>query len=167
MSGRPTRVVGIDPGPTPGVVRLTFDQAAGGRLVEHDVVQCSAGVLPVLLPALLEDLGPDDVVAVERFVTRGRLNTAQQITAAQVVQVEQLCQLSGYLPRGGVVHLRSAGQVKPWATDARLDRLGGKHGGLLKALAGMQHARDAARHALFAAVRDAGIPDPMSKEFRQ
>jgi hypothetical protein len=54
-------------------------------------------------------------------------------------------------------HARSASTVKPWATDARLERAG-----LLDLTAGMRHARDAARHALFCAVKNCGLPDPLS-----
>jgi hypothetical protein len=59
---------------------------------------------------------------------------------------------------GGRFFQRNASQVKAWATDARLDAAG-----LLAATKGMTHARDAARHALFAAVHDGGIPDPLSQ----
>jgi hypothetical protein len=48
--------------------------------------------------------------------------------------------------------------VKPWATDERLEAAG-----LLDLTKGMRHARDAARHALFTAVKDGGVPDPLSK----
>jgi hypothetical protein len=51
--------------------------------------------------------------------------------------------------------------VKPWATDERLAAAG-----LLDPTKGMRHARDAARHALFCAVRDFGLPDPLSAKAR-
>jgi hypothetical protein len=47
--------------------------------------------------------------------------------------------------------------VKPWATDTRLAAAG-----LMEPTTGMRHARDAARHALFAAVKTYGLPDPLS-----
>jgi hypothetical protein len=49
--------------------------------------------------------------------------------------------------------------VKPWAVDKRLHAAG-----LLDMTAGMRHARDAARHALFCAVKDYGLPDPLSSK---
>jgi hypothetical protein len=63
--------------------------------------------------------------------------------------------------RGARWFQRPAAHVKPWATDERLEAAG-----LLEATKGMRHARDAARHALFAACKDGGIPDPLSKRSR-
>jgi hypothetical protein len=57
------------------------------------------------------------------------------------------------------VATRPAAMVKPWATDERL-----KKAGLFPVTAGMpQHARDAMRHLLYRAVRDCGVPDPLSR----
>ena len=63
-----------------------------------------------------------------------------------------------WAPRQCKLHIRTAGEVKPWATDKRLHTAG-----LLDLTAGMRHARDAARHALYSAVRDYGLPDPLSR----
>jgi hypothetical protein len=52
--------------------------------------------------------------------------------------------------------------VKPWATDKRLTAAG-----LLAMTAKMADARDACRHALYTAVHDAGIPDPLSAAGRR
>lgn len=143
-----TRVIGIDPGPTPGIVVL--DIVEPGQLVNVDVVQCSAGLLYTVLAAL-QPVAPGRryLVAVERFVVRGRANAAQAMTRDQVAAI------AGAQP--GAIQ-RSAAMVKPWATDARLEAAG-----LAEATKGMRHARDAARHALFCAVHDAGLPDPLSK----
>ena len=54
--------------------------------------------------------------------------------------------------------IRPAATVKPWATDERL-----KKAGLLAVCHGMPHAADAMRHLLYRAVRDAGVPDPLSR----
>jgi hypothetical protein len=59
------------------------------------------------------------------------------------------------------VFLRAAALVKPWATDRRLTAAG-----LLDPTAGMGHARDAARHALYAAVHLQLTTDPLSKKTR-
>lgn len=139
------RVIGVDPGPTPGVVVLDVKE---GRLSGAEVVQCSHGFLLEVLAALNAQ---GSVVAVERFVTRGRANAAQQLTRDQVAVLSQI------LPHAVQ---RSAAAVKPWASNERLARAG-----LLELTEGMRHARDGARHALFAAVREAGLVDPLSKEF--
>lgn len=146
MSAR--HYIGIDPGPTPGIVRL---EVKAGVLTSHDVVQCTAGLLlPVV--NLLSLPGPA-FLAVERFVTRGRANAAQALTRDQVGQLQAV---------HPAITQRNASQVKTWATDARLDAAG-----LLEPCKGMRHARDAARHALFAAVHGGGIPDPLSKDWNR
>lgn len=153
------RIIGIDPGPVPGIVVL------GGR-VPH-VVQCSHEIAPVLFGALLAWPGPA-LVQVERFVV-GRASmragrhgaiTRDLVETLRLVWEDHDSTPSGRL--GGRFLQRSAANVKPWATDARLEAAG-----LLEACKGMRHARDAARHALFAAVHDGGIPDPLSKEARR
>jgi hypothetical protein len=144
-----TRVVGIDPGPTPGIAVL---EVTSGRLEASDVLQCSARLLWTVLPALTSyDAGV--LVVVERFVVRGRATAEQTLTRDQVAAVQTLH------PRAAD---RSASQVKAWATDERLERAG-----LLDACKGMRHARDAARHALYAAVHGSLIPDPLSKEWNR
>lgn len=150
------RVIGIDPGPTPGIVRL---HAQDGRLVERwtHVVQCSHNVTAEILGAFLAGGEYRTIVQVERFVVRGRATPDQSLTRDLVGLVQFVVEDVGarYLERG-------ASQVKPWATDERLAAAG-----LLDATTGMRHARDAARHALFAAVKDGGLPDPLSKEYRR
>lgn len=143
------RVIGVDPGPTPGIVVLDIED---GQLVDVGVMQCTA----VLLFTLVATFNPQyrARVAVERFVVRGRANAAQQLTRDQVANLTRLYPVTGVE--------RSASQVKPWATDRRLEAAG-----LLEECKGMRHARDAARHALYAAVKDAGLTDPLSKEFRR
>lgn len=143
-----TRVIGVDPGPTPGIVVLGIED---GQLTDVGVMQCSAE----LLYTLVATFNPykEAAVALERFVVRGRANAAQSLTRDQVANLVRLHPLT---------LVRSAAEVKPWATDARLEAAG-----LLDACKGMRHARDAARHALFAAVKDTGLTDPLSKEFRR
>lgn len=141
------RTIGIDPGPTPGIVVIGAD---GDVLA---VVQCSHEVLFLIVRDVLDPDGRS-LIAVERFVVRGRASADQSLTRDQVANAEAL------FP--GRVAMRSAAQVKPWATDARLEAAG-----LLEACKGMRHARDAARHALYAAVKDGGLPDPLSKEYRR
>lgn len=137
-----TNVLGVDPGPTPGIVRLTCTD----RVLTHVVVlQVSANALYLVLDAVDT---PETHLAVERFVPRGRLTADQRLTQTQASNLNS---------RPHAV-LNSAAMVKPWATDARLEAAG-----LLPALKGMRHARDAARHALFHAVKSEVLPDPLSK----
>lgn len=142
------RVIGVDPGPTPGIVVLGVED---GQLTDVGVMQCSASLLYTLVSAF--NPYKEAVVAVERFVARGRANAAQSLTHDQVANLERL---------HPIIFQRSASQVKPWATDARLEAAG-----LLEACKGMCHARDAARHALYAAVHDAGLTDPLSKAWKR
>lgn len=155
------RVVGIDPGPIPGIVIL--DYADGSPAI--DVVQCSSRTAPTVLAALLEDRAVATLVQIERFVVgrrAGRSSTpgAGETTRNLVGALREVWEdfdstADGRL--GGRWFERSASAVKPWATDIRLAQLG-----LLEPTKGMGHARDAARHALFAACHDGGIPDPLS-----
>lgn len=143
-----TTVIGVDPGPTPGIVRLRY--SPGLVLEDADVVQCSATAFYDVLLAL----GPYSAhVCVERFVVSRRSMSSRTAGAGEVTR-DQV----GALQTAYSATLRTAAAVKPWATDARLDAAG-----LLEACKGMRHARDAARHALFAAVRDHGVPDPLSR----
>lgn len=147
--------IGIDPGPTPGFVMLT----PRGRHIDTDVIQCTAHVAATILWTLLDQCRAYQsqapaIVAMERFVTRGRTNAAQRQTLDQVGKLQQT---AANEPLVDVV-LRNASQVKAWATDDRLAAAG-----LLDLCKGMRHSRDAARHALFAAVHDGGLPDPLSK----
>lgn len=150
-----THAFGIDPGPTPGIVALHIDK---GGLRSTDVVQCSADVAALILCALLEETGPKPVayVGIERFVARGRASADQRLTAEQVTRLEREAR-----DADAFVFLRSAAEVKPWATDERLEAAG-----LLAAVKGMRHAKDAARHALFAAVKGGHLPDPLSKDWK-
>lgn len=150
--------IGIDPGPVPGIVHL---EKRGSRLLV-DAIQCTSGVAPTLLYSLLNEcrscLGQAPaIVAIERFVVgRGSMKGGR---AGEVTRdlIGRLQKQAADQPNVKVV-MRSASEVKPWATDDRL-----AHADLLEPTKGMRHARDAARHALFAAVKDGGLPDPMSK----
>lgn len=154
------RSIGVDPGPVPGIVELRY---LDRRIVDVHVVQCTANAAVPLLTAMLAELSAsawDTFVQIERFVV-GRRSTRSATAAAGAITRDLVTRLEHEAEQlGASTVLASAAAVKPWATDARLEAAG-----LIAATKGMRHARDAARHALFAAVRDAGQPDPMSKEF--
>lgn len=152
------RVIGIDPGPVPGFVVLDY---TGDQLEHIDVAQCSARIAPQLFVSLLAR-DRQNLVGIEQWVSRGRSGRSSTSRAGQATRdlIGQLRQAPPFaLVSPADWHARSAGQVKPWATDARLDVAG-----LLEATKGMRHARDAARHALYTAVHDGGVPDPLSKK---
>lgn len=165
------RVIGVDPGPIPGLVVLDLDPMADGSgrwLRQAQAFQCTANAAGYLVEALLLEHGDGAIVQVETFVVSaksGRLSnsrdsaTTRDLVGAirQAVEAHHRGPISG---QTGAFIQRPAGQVKPWATDERLARAR-----LLEPTKGMRHARDAARHALFAAVHDARLPDPLSKTF--
>lgn len=159
-------VIGIDPGPTPGFVHLTL--RLDRRLHQADIVQCSESAALTVLCALL---GPGSrtahgeapaIVAVERFVVgrgSGKSGRAGGVTRDLVGQLIGEAQSQ---PNVTVVQ-ENASRVKHWATDRRLQAVKTAGTDLLELTKGMRHARDAARHALFAAVQHAGVTDPLSK----
>lgn len=163
----PVRVVGVDPGPVPGVAVLSF---ADGWPLSASVFQCDAdSVLWLIRPASLvppgklADTFPERIVlAVERFVIGPRSSHLATPRAAATTRdmVGAVIELGRELA-GVTVVQRCAAEVMPWATDRRLAAAG-----LLTVTKTMPHARAAARHALFAAVRDGGLPDPLSAKVR-
>ena len=57
---------------------------------------------------------------------------------------------------GYVVKVRKAADIKPWATNKRLEAAG-----LLGQITSMRHANDAGRHALYTASHDLYMEDPL------
>lgn len=153
-----TYVVGIDPGPMVGLVGL-FPHSPK---TPPDVIQCSAHTLMDVLTGLSYVGGADMVITAEKFIVGLRAARSSTPLAGRMTrEVIALCRAWVAL-RDGVNYIeRSAAQVKPWASDVRLVRAG-----LYKPTAGMRHARDAGRHALFTAVHDYGMPDPLSRVVR-
>ena len=149
-------VIGVDPGGTTGIAVYT------GRS-DSELLQCTPGlVLPTvrtLLGVYEGAVRPGALLAVERFVVGTRAARSASARSGEIAR-ELIGALADLGPTYGVrvVH-RSASEVKPWATDKRLEAAG-----LL--VRGMPHACDAARHALYAAVKDGGLPDPLSRKSR-
>jgi hypothetical protein len=150
--------LGIDPGPTTGIVLWLPGY-------EPHVIQCNARASGDAMEALLHFCHVEDTDVcgqIERWVTR-------KVSAKAGANGTKTRQLISDLSTEAVAHVRmkswrerSASEVKPWAMDERLDAAG-----LLSATKGMPHARDAARHSIFTAVRDGGIPDPLSPAFQR
>lgn len=151
-------VIGMDPGPIPGLVRLYYSERT---LIDVHVVQCSANMALDVLAGWLSNAvkGAQVFLGVEQYVDRlhGRSGPAGKRTRDMVGSA-----LTMGLAHGACGHQRPAVKVKEWATDARLEACG-----LVSATKGMTHARDAARHALYTACKDALIPDPLSRKARR
>jgi hypothetical protein len=150
-----TLVLGIDPGPTTGMVALLFTDR--DAMADPMVLQCdhySALFFARVIAEEHSEYAP--LVAVEQFVVGPRSSRSGTALAGRTTR-----NLIGALAAefGDAVVLRPAGQVKPWATDRKLDAAG-----LLHPTAGMNHARDAARQALFAAVHSGIAVDPLSSK---
>lgn len=156
----PIIVLGIDPGPIPGICELIL---IGDQVADVWVFQCSAIAAPWLVGQLLASMpdcgadGRQKVLAIERFVVGHRAAGSAHATAGRITRdlIAPLREIG--MRKGARVVLRSASEVMPWATNKRLDAAG-----LLTGPKGMPHALAATRHALYAAVRECGLPDPLS-----
>jgi len=148
------RVIGVDPGPTPGICLLREDG-------EPWVLQCNHEAAVDVVRSLMDIDGASPehrILAVEKFVVGRR--AARSATAKAGETTRNLIGELQALDKDA--HLRPATQIKAWATDKRLEAAG-----LLDKTKGMPHARDAARHALYAAVHDGGWHDPLSKKAKE
>ena len=151
--------IGMDPGPTPGLVKLVYAEA---KLIQVNVVQCSLNcALDVLNLWLAAHVADTEVyVGVERFVI-GNGSYRSGSAGARTRDLVGSALVSAQT-HGAIGVQRSAVEVKAWATDMRLSAAG-----LTPHVKGMTHARDAARHALYTACKDGAVPDPLSKRGRQ
>lgn len=168
------RAIGVDPGPTPGVVRIDYVDL---RPVRIGVFQCTAADAPMLLAALLrEPWTGETYVQTERFLV-GRSSMKSRAAGARTRDLVGQLQLTvqaynaeesfvmgkGFRYQNGArFSLQNASEAKGWATDERLE----PHD-LLKLTRGMPHARDGARHCLYVATHDGRIPDPLSRKARR
>lgn len=159
---RPRLVIGIDPGPTPGMAALWFREGhyhaadAGLTFAQCDVVTCLDIIECWVNTSELDT--KEVLVATEKFVVSGRTGrsaTAQAgtITRAVLTSVEdEICR------QGIKLVTRSANNVMSWADNERLHAAD-----LYRPTTGSVHARDAARHALYAAVHDGLYLDPLKR----
>lgn len=148
--------LGIDPGPCPGMFLAGWD--AGKREPAWvRAFQCDAGSADSLLLMILAEYG-DAVTCgqVEEFRTQGHgagtRGKAASVTRSQVILLTALAEA-----RGLKLAVRHSSAVFPWCSDKRL-----RAAGLYEATTGLVHARAASRHALFCAVHDGGLRDPLS-----
>ena len=156
-------VIGADPGPTTGLSFLDYDRSittGSPVLVSWTVLQVNGDSAVAVLAAIMAErtrvLGRvmmKRYAQVEPFVTgqsAGTKGATADYTRQQAFQLVEQLQLWGY-----PAQLRKAADVKVWATDKRL-----KAAGILCPPEN-RHGNDASRHALFCAVHDAHLPDPL------
>lgn len=158
--------IGIDPGPATGMCFLDFEN---GRLVGRTLLQAVGADAPLVLKGMLHAYYTETslqeprisrrVGSVEKFVTgasAGSRGTAADVTRQLVMELAEVLQMFGYR-----VNIRPAADVKPWATDKRLTAAavvtGKMHGD-------MNHAYDAARHALYGGHGAGVVTDPLRKK---
>jgi len=154
----PRVCLGIDPGPIPGMCVLTYSD--DGILVNARALQCSANWIDTLIEdELCRDPEEKILLSVERYVPRrGR---GKQLAAGANQQTQEMAAglVARYARRDGVTVVSyTPAQVMPWATEQKLRKVG-----LWDSTTGCAHARAAAKHALYCACKDGGMPNPLSK----
>lgn len=155
-------VVGIDPGKTTGICLMEY---VDGQ--PYPIPECNITLFQVyhsnalrVLEAYLAHFYADERIVkrfagVEKFETGASAGTrgkSADLTRQFEIKFVEMLQLFGYYTK-----IRKAGDVKPWATDKRLERAG-----LPKPTTDTRHQSDGGRHCLFAAVNDAHMKDPLA-----
>lgn len=150
-------VIGFDPGAAPGICVLEYG-VEKKFLVPPVVIQCSHEIaIPILRFLLDHQLSRPVLIAGERYVVRTRAARSATARAAQITR-DLNGQLETLIGDRVEVVQRPAAAVMPWATAERL-----MAAGLWQPTVGVKDARAAAKHALYAACYDLGVPDPLSR----
>lgn len=151
--------LGIDPGPVPGMF-LAIWEPGKREAVMTRAFQCDAagagGLLSMILAVYGEMITCGQVEEFRTLHGAGTRGAHASVTRQQVITLSALA-----AERGVIIHVRHSSAVFPWATDKRL-----KAAGLYEATTALKDARAASRHALFVAVHDGGLPDPLSSRWR-
>jgi hypothetical protein len=149
-------IIGVDPGPTTGIAILHWSPAArdGDKPgVIWRGYQCDADSASGLLVMMLNLEDVWHAGEVEHFVHGNLPNSPATVRLEnELADVALACEVR--LAR------RPMAAVKPWATDKRMTA----SGAWTAIPAKMVDARAAARHALFCAVHDGKLPDPLSRK---
>lgn len=149
-------VLGIDPGPVPGLF-LALWRPGERKASWARAFQCNADGAPGLLSMILAVFGGQVTHGqIEEFRTLHGAGTRGRRASLAREQVVTLTRMAA--ERGVTLAVRHSSQAFPWAGDRRLQAAG-----LYEATAQLPHARAASRHALFCAVADGGLPDPLSR----
>ena len=157
-------VLGIDPGDTAGFL-LAGWVPGGRRAAFARAFQCDGASAPGLCEMILAAGPRPGAVQIEAFDDRPGVRGLHG-TRPPAIRAQIDAMAVRFREAGVPVFTRRAADVLPWinAGDERLARAG-----LLDAVspATMRHARSAAWHALFCAVRNCGVPDPLSRRVAQ
>lgn len=154
-----TLIIGVDPGATTGVCALPFCDECPPELPHRltpAILQCPHADAVELISNILTEHSERYrlVLAIEQFVTGPRAGKSATAIAGRLTR-ELITELT--MVHDEALYIRPAALVKPWATDRRLAAAG-----LIGPTRGLPHARDAARHALFCAVKAGITRDPLS-----
>lgn len=155
--------IGLDPGLTTGMAFLDYEN---GKLVGKTILQCDGGSAPYVLKGLLTAYYTEfpggahtgkRIASVEKFVTgqsAGTRGKPADVTRQLVMELAEVCEMFGYL-----VKIRSAADVKPWASDKRIAKaLGMKEEQLTGSL---RHGWDGIRHCIYGAWEAGVVQDPL------
>lgn len=150
------RIVGVDPGGTTGIAILDLAGEPSFRIADMTMMQVRGYLAYDVVELCAVAKYTDVIVAAEKFVIGHR--AARSSTAGAGKFARDL--LGAIQQIDGITYAEhTAADVKRWATDKRL-----AEAGLFPPTSGMGHARDAARHALFTAVKRGLLPDPLSQK---
>ena len=145
--------MGVDGGPSTGAALLVIEPDGTRKWM---VFQCDGNSAFWLIQDLYSQFCPR-VVGIEAFVESNKRNSAEDAELTRKITEHAYMLVAGIKRRPvAVPRKRRATDVKPWATDKRLEKAGFPLG--RKFL----DARDAGRHALYAAVYDGKERDPLA-----
>ena len=162
-------VIGLDPGPVPGMVTLHYVQHPAWSLESVHSYQCSAATAPKLLEFLLDEyrdawapgggaLPGWTAGGIERYA-ESNLKSKHRHGGLTARQEHELTVIAA--GRGVRLGCLPASTVKTWASDRRMSK-----SGVWPAIpTKLVHARSAGQVALYWAVRAAGVPDPLSAKW--
>jgi hypothetical protein len=153
-------VIGVDPGGTTGMAALFVSDRSKIINSYYAQLRGDESFVDTIVRALCSQWADvtDIHLAVESFVVSSRAGRSAHAGSGKqardiIALLKGIGRISGsYVERPAVV-------VKRWATNQRLEAAG-----ILGDTTGMQHARDASRHALYAAVRAGLLADPLSSK---
>ena len=149
--------VGIDPGITSGVfvVETVNETTWRTSAAQFKETKNNLGVVPYVSALMKGREKGTTLLAIEKFIVSNR--TAMSRNGRSRTASLDLISVLGTV--NATTSTNSAATVKTWANNERLEALG-----WINETRGMPHARDAARHVLYALVKFGGWPDPLRRK---